>query len=230
MHPAHPVGVAAGEVVVDGDDVHAVAGQRVQVGRQRRRPASCPHRSSSRRCCPGAARRRPSAGPCSGTGRGCAGPPRGRRRTPRAAGRRASRRRRSRSLERVGQRAQLGVGQIDVVVLEGLDVLGDAASRRTILPSPARSIFASTTGHGTGSNRVVTDWSQDCPSQRTRRLYDDLRPPLRGQRRPGGPAPCHHHWAHARRRHTGATAGRRPDVPLASAHVGGRSHPAAFHP
>ncbi len=33
---AHPLGVARGEVVVDGDDVHAAAGQRVQVGRQGR--------------------------------------------------------------------------------------------------------------------------------------------------------------------------------------------------
>src|SRR5450755_3967939 len=34
VHPAHPLGVALGQVVVDRDDVHAVAGQRVQVGRQ----------------------------------------------------------------------------------------------------------------------------------------------------------------------------------------------------
>ena len=34
VHPAHPLGVAAGEVVVDGDDVHALAGQRVEVGGQ----------------------------------------------------------------------------------------------------------------------------------------------------------------------------------------------------
>ena len=33
---AHPVGVALREVVVDRDDVHALAGERVQVGRQRR--------------------------------------------------------------------------------------------------------------------------------------------------------------------------------------------------
>ncbi len=32
---AHPAGVAACQVVVDGDDVHPFAGQRVQVGRQR---------------------------------------------------------------------------------------------------------------------------------------------------------------------------------------------------
>ena len=34
MHPAHPLAVALGQVVVDGDDVHALAGQRVEVGRQ----------------------------------------------------------------------------------------------------------------------------------------------------------------------------------------------------
>ncbi len=31
---AHPFGVAAGQIVIDGDDVNAVAGQRVQVDRQ----------------------------------------------------------------------------------------------------------------------------------------------------------------------------------------------------
>ena len=33
---AHPFGVALGEVVVDGDDVHAAAGERVEIDRQRR--------------------------------------------------------------------------------------------------------------------------------------------------------------------------------------------------
>ena len=33
---AHPVGVAAGEIVVDGDDVNALASEGVQVGGQRR--------------------------------------------------------------------------------------------------------------------------------------------------------------------------------------------------
>ena len=33
---AHPLRVATGQVVVDGDDVHALARQRVEVGRQRR--------------------------------------------------------------------------------------------------------------------------------------------------------------------------------------------------
>ncbi len=33
---AHPLGVAVGEVIVDGDDMHAVAGQGVEVDRQGR--------------------------------------------------------------------------------------------------------------------------------------------------------------------------------------------------
>jgi hypothetical protein len=33
---AHPLGVAAGEVIVDGDDVDALAGERVEIDRQRR--------------------------------------------------------------------------------------------------------------------------------------------------------------------------------------------------
>ena len=35
VHLAHPLGVALGQIVVDGDDVDALAGQRVQVGGQR---------------------------------------------------------------------------------------------------------------------------------------------------------------------------------------------------
>ncbi len=34
VHAAHPLGVAFGQVVVDGDDVHALAAERVEVGRQ----------------------------------------------------------------------------------------------------------------------------------------------------------------------------------------------------
>ena len=34
MHPAHPLAVAFGQVVVDGDDVHTLARQRVEVGGQ----------------------------------------------------------------------------------------------------------------------------------------------------------------------------------------------------
>ena len=36
MQPAHPLGVEAGEVVVDRDEVHAAARERVEVARQRR--------------------------------------------------------------------------------------------------------------------------------------------------------------------------------------------------
>jgi len=36
MQPPHPLGVAARQVVVDGNDMHALAGQRVEVGWQRR--------------------------------------------------------------------------------------------------------------------------------------------------------------------------------------------------
>ncbi len=36
VDPAHPVGVALRQVVVDRDDVDALAGQRIEVGRQRR--------------------------------------------------------------------------------------------------------------------------------------------------------------------------------------------------
>ncbi len=32
---AHPLGVALGEIVVDGDDVHALAGKRIEINRQR---------------------------------------------------------------------------------------------------------------------------------------------------------------------------------------------------
>ena len=35
MDPAHPLGVAAGQVVVDGDEVHALAADAVEVGGQR---------------------------------------------------------------------------------------------------------------------------------------------------------------------------------------------------
>ena len=34
VHPAHPLRVALGQVVVDRDDVHALAGERVEVGRE----------------------------------------------------------------------------------------------------------------------------------------------------------------------------------------------------
>ena len=36
VHPAHPLAVTFGQVVVDGDDVHALAADAVEVGRQHR--------------------------------------------------------------------------------------------------------------------------------------------------------------------------------------------------
>ena len=49
---AHPLAVAPGQVVVDGDDVHALAREWRSGSRPAWRRASCPRRSSSRRCVP----------------------------------------------------------------------------------------------------------------------------------------------------------------------------------
>jgi hypothetical protein len=46
---AHPLGIAFGEVVVDGDDVDAFAFERIQIDGQPWRPAFCLRRSSFRR-------------------------------------------------------------------------------------------------------------------------------------------------------------------------------------
>ena len=89
---AHPLGVAAGEVVVDGDDVDAPAGQGVQVDGHRARRASCPRPSSSRRSCPGGGPCRRSAGRRRGASRAPGPRPRGRRRTPPRGARRGPRR------------------------------------------------------------------------------------------------------------------------------------------
>ena len=90
---AVPLGVALGEVVVDGDEVDALAELRpswvdvgARSGRARgSRRTSCLHRSSSRRCRPRAGRCRPSSGRRTCAGRTRAGAPRARRRTPRRA-------------------------------------------------------------------------------------------------------------------------------------------------
>ena len=58
----HPLGVAAGEIIVDGDDVDAFAGERIQIDGQRWRRASCLRRCASRRSRPRAAPGRRSAG------------------------------------------------------------------------------------------------------------------------------------------------------------------------
>ena len=124
MHAAHPVGVAAGEVVVGGDDVHAVAGQRVEVGRQGGDE--------------GLALTGLHLGDVAEVQRGAAHQlhlvvelaqraPRGLAHDGERLGQQVVERLAvgEAFLERVGQRAQLGVGEIDVVVLERLDVIGD---------------------------------------------------------------------------------------------------------
>ena len=70
---AHPVGVAAGQVVVDGDHVDALAGERVEHHGGAWRSASCPRRSSSRRSRRRAAPCRRSSGRRSGACSSCAG-------------------------------------------------------------------------------------------------------------------------------------------------------------
>ena len=91
VEPAHPLGVAGGQVVVDRDHVDALAGQRVQVHRQGRDEGLA--LAGLHLGDPPEVQRhaRPSAGRRSGAGRAPARPPRGRRRRPRSAGRRGSR-------------------------------------------------------------------------------------------------------------------------------------------
>ena len=103
----HPERVAAGEVVVDGDDVDAVAGERVEEDGAWCWSASCPRRSSSPRSRRSGGPCRRSAGRRSGAGRSSASPPRGRGRRPREGGRRASRRPRGRGLRSSSARSRI---------------------------------------------------------------------------------------------------------------------------
>ncbi len=124
VHPAHPVGVARGQVVVDRDDVHAVAAERVEVGRQGRDEGLA----------------------LAGLHLGDVALVQGRAAhelhlvvelAQRAAGRLADHRERLGQqvvegltvavalFERVGERTQLGIGEVDVVALEGFDVIGN---------------------------------------------------------------------------------------------------------
>ena len=64
---AHPFGVAAGQVVVDGDDVHVPARERVAGGGDRAGQASCPRRWPSRSTSPASMRSAPSS--CTSNGR-----------------------------------------------------------------------------------------------------------------------------------------------------------------
>ena len=36
VQPAHPLGVKGGQILVDRHDMHALSGQRIQIGRERR--------------------------------------------------------------------------------------------------------------------------------------------------------------------------------------------------
>ena len=86
----HPLHVAPGQVVVDRDQVDALAGERVQVERQRGHQRLAPRRSSSRRSCPRWSTIPPDElGRRSGAARWCAGTPPGWPRN--ASGRRSSR-------------------------------------------------------------------------------------------------------------------------------------------
>ena len=87
---AHPFGVALGEIVVDGDDMDAAAGERVEIDRQASRPASCLRRSSSRKSGLRAGSCRRSAARRNAAARWRAWPPRARWRTPAPGCRRAS--------------------------------------------------------------------------------------------------------------------------------------------
>ena len=87
---AHPLGVAAGEVIVDGDDVNAFAGERIQIDRQSWRRASCLRRCASRRSRLREARGRRSAGRRNDAASACVWPLRGRWRRQARECRRAS--------------------------------------------------------------------------------------------------------------------------------------------
>ena len=150
VHPAHPVGVAPGEVVVDGDDVHAVAGQRVEVGRQRR---------DQRLALTGL-----HLGDVAEVQRGAAhelhvvvelaqGAPGGLADDGERLGQQVVERLAVgvALLELVGQRAQLGVGEVDVVVLERLDVIGDLGQPPDHLAfTGAQDLGKNHGGNGTG--------------------------------------------------------------------------------
>ena len=109
VEPAHPLGVAAREVVVDGDDVHALALERVQVRGERRDQRLAFAGLHLGDACRGAGPCRRSAARRSGACRARAARPRGRPRTPRAGCRRALAPFSSRSRNSNGLAPQAGV-------------------------------------------------------------------------------------------------------------------------
>ena len=133
VHPAHPVGVAAGEVVVDGDDVHALAGERVEVGRQggdQRLALTGLHLGDVAEVQRGAAHELHLVVELAERAPGGLAHHRerlGQQVVERLAVGEAL-------LERVGERAQFGIGEVDVVVLEGLDVIGDRGQPTDLFP------------------------------------------------------------------------------------------------
>jgi hypothetical protein len=156
VHPAHPVGVAAGEVVVDGDDVHAVAGERVQVSRQGGDQGLALAGLHLRDVA------EVQGGPAHELHLVVELP-------ERAARRLADHRERlgQQVVERlvigealaegVGQRAQFGIGAVDVVVLEGLDVIGDRGQPADLFLFPgAQQLGKNHAGHGTGPEAIIT--------------------------------------------------------------------------
>ena len=100
VHAAHQLGLVLGQVVVDRDDVHALAGERVEVaggGRDQGLALAGLHLGDVAQVQGGAAHDLDVEVPLAqGAGRRLAD----RRRTPRAAGRRGTRRRRCRALNR----------------------------------------------------------------------------------------------------------------------------------
>ena len=147
----HPIGVAAGQVVVDGDEVDAVAGERVEEDGAGSRSASCPRRSSSRRSRRRAGPCRRSAGRRSGAGRASACPPRGT--SAKASGSRSSSdspssRARSRSSSAsladlgVVEQLHLGLEAVDRLdaLLVFLELLRLAEAQRAVDESPCHRV------------------------------------------------------------------------------------------
>jgi hypothetical protein len=154
------VGVTAGEVVVRGDDVDAVAGECVEVGRQRRDERLALtglHLGDVAEVHRRAAHQLHLVVELA----------------ERAAGRLAHDRERLRQqvveglavavalLEGVGQRTQFGIGEVDIVLLERVDVIGDGRETADLLAfTGAQQLGENHGGHGTCWPRLITARSQ----------------------------------------------------------------------
>ena len=137
MHPAHPLGVALGQVVVGRDDVHALAGQRVEVSREdagQRLALAGPHLGDVAEVQRRAAHDLDVEVALAERALGGLAD-RGERLGQQVVESLAVR---VTLLVLVGVGAQLGVAQGDEVVLDRVDLLAIRLSLRRILPSPAR--------------------------------------------------------------------------------------------